>query len=40
MVCTKSDQLFGCDFHAILDRIEAYRVHITQKIKPEMDRLR
>ena len=29
MVCTKSDQLFGSDFHAILDKIETYRVQIT-----------
>ena len=31
MVCTKSDQVFACDFHAILDIIEAYRLQITKK---------
>ena len=31
MVCNKSDQVFGCYFHAILDRIEAYRLQITKK---------
>ena len=31
LACTKGDQLFGSDFHTILDKMEADKLQLTKK---------
>ena len=35
MVCTEEDKLFGCDFHAVLDKAEVHMFPIIKKMNWE-----